>query len=205
MPSLQICRSYSICLMIFLLLGTSISQKMTYESSFRQDLQTKSFITDVVEYLPIPLSKDNQWVISKFYLSKIDLRSGKILKRIHLQANKYCITENTDNEYFIYILDISNEKLYGFNLKNGKIEKDLRLPEFENNDWLKTVNQLDCFKEGLQIRSKTEKFVFYKDFSDNKISLSSESIKNETSLEDQKDLIELSEKKDSDGTLGFIT
>lgn len=154
----------------------SNTQKLPKEASFRQDSQSKSFFIDIIDLLPMTQSEDEYWSISKVSIDHIDLPTGQIFKRFSLSTHLHCVRETNDKNYKVYSLNIIHKKLYGFNLKNGKLEDDLKIPELSNeSDW-KTILNITCLEHGLEIKFEDKKFIFFKDYQDVNVSIKNESV-----------------------------
>jgi hypothetical protein len=89
------------------------------------------------------------------------------------------VSDQDPEKYMLYVLSYEHERLYGFNLKNGRLEQDLKLPVLEKEKWIKKVEVMKCLNEGLELLvsfGKKTSFVFFKDYKDSKISISDQSV-----------------------------
>lgn len=172
----------SVLLLILVVTGHLRAQKMVKKEAFEQDSQAKSFLVFMIDILPIPGSSDEFWSVSPYSLDHFMLSTGDVLRRVSLTTHSHCVRETQDNKYMLYSLNKSHRKLYGFNLKTGKVEEDLVLPVLEIEDWVTKVARMICLEQGLELEietnsvSKSKKFVFYKDYQDLKVSISEESV-----------------------------
>ena len=162
-----------------LLINSAISSDlMMQEETFREGLQSKSFLTDIITFVPSPTNTFASWVLSLNYISLLDLETGNIQKRVKLTNQIHCIHKVDNVERHLYSLNVLNFKLYKFNLSMGKIEQDLRLPFIDNKPtWISGKVAIQCHPEGLELKVEEDNYFFYKEYSDQQIIKSQEPIK----------------------------
>ena len=172
-------------------------QKLPKEESFRKDSQKKSFSLNIIDLLPMPHNQEEFWLVTQTSIDHFNLQTGEILSRFPVQSIVHCVRETKDKKYMIYNLDPLNRKLYGFNLRNGEFEADLRLPDIQNeSEWFE-IQKMNCLEEGIEIKFSKNKFVFFKDYQDVKVSIGSESVHDLNEKLIKKELYKLSKNKDN--------
>lgn len=174
---------FNLGILLLLILSNQLNtQKMVKKEAFQQDSQTKSFLVFMFDILPTTQSTDEFWSVSPYSLDRFKLSTGDVLRRVQLMTHSHCVRETNDQKYMLYSLNKSQRKLYGFDLKTGKIEEDLELPILETEKWVTKVARMNCLEQGLELEvvtnkvSKAKKFVFYKEYEDLKVSVSDESV-----------------------------
>ena len=152
------------------------AQKMIKKELFEQDSQTKRFLPFI--YFSIPRSTDQYWLVSDNSMVLFRPSSGEILDRRSFDLRHQCVND-INGDYMLYIVDQNDRRIYGFDLNKGRLAVDLEVPELEVGDWIPKIEVVNCLKEGLELYVQTgEKptFVFFKEYSDQKVSISAEPV-----------------------------
>lgn len=144
----------------------------------------------------MPQSQEEFWLVTRFSIDHINLQTGEILSRFPVQSTFHCVRETQDKKYMVYSLDTLNKKLYGFNLKNGQFEDDLRLPEIEKKLKEVVIEKMSCLEEGIEIQFSNNKFIFFKDYQDVKTSIGTESVHDFDGEITKKEMYKIKKKED---------
>ena len=176
MPTPERPRAFTKALIFTILTLTCLTINPELEPQFRDSTQTRSFVVDLQSFHPVPNEPTQSWVVTPDAVALISLTSGDVIRKILLKSTVSCHHSPSARNHMLYSLDRENRKLYGLSLSSGRVEKDLRLPIFEGEDWLKSLKSMDCLEEGLELGFGEDKFVFYKNYSQEQVLLSEESV-----------------------------
>lgn len=197
--------SFHIMAITILLLTNSLkSIDPVLEPEFRESIQHRSFIVDINHFHPVPTEPNQSWAVTPQSVALISLNNGDVIRKILLNSSMSCHHSPSARNHMLYSLDKDNRKLYGLSLANGRVEKDLKLPFFEGDDWVKKSISMDCLEEGLELGFGDKKFVFYKNYSEEQVLLSEESLslnKQSNSEISKKDMFNLKYSQDKEGKI----